>query len=407
MKDKIYGKVPVYFLNFFKKESASGLILLSFAVLAMIIANSSYADTYFGFLDTYITIGYGQFSLSMSVLHWINDGLMTLFFLMVGMEIKREIAFGELKSRSKMILPVSAAIGGLVIPAIIYLIFNANEPTSAGWGVPMATDIAFALGILSFVGKKAPKGIVVFLTALAVVDDLGAILVIAIFYTSQIYWVALVIGLVILIALALANRFKVKAISIYIIGGILLWFFVLKSGIHPTFAGVLLGLVLPIGKNETEYQTSISHRFETKLLTWSSFVIMPIFAFANSGITIDFPNLSTLLLEPVSLGIVLGLVIGKQLGIFGVSFLLVKSKIATLPDQVSLKYVYGASVLGGIGFTMSLFIASLSFLDATVLSTAKMSIMIASLLSGILGAIVFKLIELSEDFQTQILQEKA
>ncbi|WP_010233437.1 Na+/H+ antiporter NhaA [Clostridium arbusti] len=390
MKNKIRNKVFIPFLYFFKSESASGIILLICAIIAIIMSNSSFATTYDHILHTYITIGYKQVSLSMSVLHWVNDGLMAIFFLVVGMEIKRELVIGELKSVKKTILPISAAIGGMIVPAIIYALFNYKKPTITGWGIPMATDIAFALGILSLVAKKVPKGIVIFLTALAIVDDLGAIIVIAIFYTSQISWGAFIMGLITFIALILANRFKVKFTSVFIIGGIILWFFFLKSGIHATIAGVLLGMVLPVGKNN-EFKTSMSHRLERILIPWSAFVIMPIFALANSGITIDINSFSTLILSPVSLGIICGLFIGKQLGIFGISYILVKLKIAKLPSQVTKKHLYGASVLGGIGFTMSLFVSSLAFSDKTLLSSAKISIMVSAILSAILGTIIFKL----------------
>ena len=395
MKNKIY-KTFNPFLQFFKNESASGLILLGFAIIAMIIANSSFAGIYENILHTYITIGYREFSLSMSVLHWINDGLMAIFFLVVGMEIKREVVFGELKSLKKTILPVSAAIGGMIIPAIFYALFNYKEPTISGWGIPMATDIAFALGILSLVGKRAPKGIIVFLTALAIVDDLGAIIVIAIFYTNQISLSALMMGLIVFGVLILADKFKVKSIPVYTILGIILWFCILKSGIHATIAGVLLGMVLPIGKTVHQYETSISHRFEHALTPISAFIIMPIFALANAGITIDISSLSTIILEPVSLGIIFGLFFGKPIGIFGVSYILVKFKIASLPVQVTKRHLYGASILGGIGFTMSIFVSSLSFADETVLATAKISIMIASIIAAVLGAIVFKIIDVIE-----------
>lgn len=393
MKNKILNP----FIYFFKNEAASGLILLAFAVVAIIIANSSLAGAYENILHTYITIGYKDLSLSMSVLHWINDGLMAVFFLVVGMEIKREIRFGELKSLKKTILPVSAAIGGMIVPAVIYVLFNFKEPTITGWGVPMATDIAFALGILSLVGRKAPKGIIVFLTALAIVDDLGAIIVIAVFYTSQISWTALMLALLILIALILANKFKVKFIAVYIILGILLWICVLKSGIHSTIAGVLLGMVLPAGKNVHDFKTSILYRLEHVLTPWSSFGIMPIFALANSGISIEMNSLSEAILEPVSLGIIFGLFIGKQIGIFGASYILVKLKVASLPQQVTKRHLYGASVLGGIGFTMSLFVSSLSFADEIILSHAKISIMLASILAAILGAIVFAFIKIKSE----------
>ena len=376
--------------NILKNESTSGIILLIFAVIAIVIANSGLNVAYDNILHTNISIGYKEFSLSMSVLHWINDGLMVIFFLVVGMEIKREVVFGELKSFKKAILPISAAIGGMIVPTIIYMLFNFNKPTSGGFGIPMATDIAFALGILSLVGKKAPKGIVVFLTALATVDDLGAIIVIAIFYTSKISWIAFIMAIVVIGMLLLASKSNVKHPAIYIILGVVLWICFLKSGIHSTIAGVILGLLLPIGKTESEVKTSILNKFEHKLAPWSSFVIMPIFALANAGITIDISDLSSTLFTPVSFGIIFGLILGKQIGIFGVSYLLVKFKIANLPYQVSKRHLYGASVLGGIGFTMSIFVSSLSFSDETMLSTAKIAIILASVLSAVLGAIIFK-----------------
>lgn len=393
MKNKFYNKVVNPLIYFFKNESSSGLILLICAIIAVIIANSSLVETYEHILHTYITIGYREISISMSVLHWINDGLMAIFFFVVGMEIKRELVIGELKSIKKALLPICAAIGGMIVPAVIYVLFNYREATVTGWGIPMATDIAFALGILSLVAKKAPKGIVVFLTALAIVDDLGAIIVIAIFYTNQIYWGALAIGLVTFIALILVNKFNVKAASIYIIGGIILWISFLKSGVHPTIAGVLLGMCLPVGKNVDEFKTSTLHKLEHALTPWSAFVIMPIFALANAGVTININNLSALILTPVSLGIIFGLFVGKQIGIFGVSYILVKLKIAKLPSKVNIRHLYGASILGGIGFTMSLFVSSLSFVDKTILAVSKTSIMISSILAAIVGVIVFKVIE--------------
>ncbi|NRT33816.1 NhaA family Na+:H+ antiporter [Clostridium beijerinckii] len=397
MKNKIQNKILNPFLQFFKNESSSGLVLLFCAITAIIIANSNFSSMYNNIIHTYITIGYKDFSLSMSILHWINDGLMAIFFLVVGMEIKREIVFGELKSFKKTILPVSAAIGGMVVPAIIYVLFNYNQPTIIGWGIPMATDIAFALGILSLVGKKAPKGIIIFLTALAIVDDLGAIIVIAIFYTSEISWIELILGLIIFLAIILANKFNIKNKWFYIVFGIMLWICFLKSGVHATIAGVLLGMGLPIGKNMEEFRTSILYRFEHFLTPLSSFIIMPIFALANSGITIDINSLSTAIISPVSLGIIFGLFIGKQIGIFGASYILVKLKLAKLPSKVTKRHLYGASVLGGIGFTMSLFVSSLSFTEESVLSMAKISIIIASILSATFGAIIFKIIKFKSE----------
>ncbi|UYZ36594.1 Na+/H+ antiporter NhaA [Clostridium beijerinckii] len=397
MKNKIQNKILNPFLQFFKNESSSGLVLLFCAITAIIIANSNFSSMYNNIIHTYITIGYKDFSLSMSILHWINDGLMAIFFLVVGMEIKREIVFGELKSFKKTILPVSAAIGGMVVPAIIYVLFNYNQPTIIGWGIPMATDIAFALGILSLVGKKAPKGIIIFLTALAIVDDLGAIIVIAIFYTSEISWIELILGLIIFLAIILANKFNIKNKWFYIVFGIMLWICFLKSGVHATIAGVLLGMGLPIGKNMEKFRTSILYRFEHFLTPLSSFIIMPIFALANSGITIDINSLSTAIISPVSLGIIFGLFIGKQIGIFGASYILVKLKLAKLPSKVTKRHLYGASVLGGIGFTMSLFVSSLSFTEESVLSMAKISIIIASILSATFGAIIFKIIKFKSE----------
>ncbi|KZL89838.1 Na+/H+ antiporter NhaA [Clostridium magnum] len=390
MKIKTYKKIFNPFLYFFKSEASSGVILLICAIAAMVIANSDLASSYDHILHRYITIGYRELSLSMSVLHWINDGLMAIFFFVVGMEIKREVAIGELKSIKKTILPVAAAVGGMIVPAIIYMVFNYNEATITGWGIPMATDIAFALGVLSLVGKNAPKGILIFLTALAIVDDLGAIIVIAVFYTSQISKVALIAALIVLGLLILANKLKVKSTAVFVIGGIILWIAVLKSGIHATIAGVLLGMVIPAGKNINEFKNSMLYKLEHTLTPYSAFVIMPIFALANSGVAIDIKSFLTVISAPVSLGIIFGLFIGKQVGVFGVSYLLVKFKIAKLPSQVTKKHLYGASVLAGIGFTMSLFVASLSFVDETILSTAKISIILASLLSAILGMVIFK-----------------
>ncbi|MFL0164451.1 Na+/H+ antiporter NhaA [Candidatus Clostridium helianthi] len=397
MKNKIQNKILNPFLQFFKNESSSGLVLLFCAITAIIIANSNFSSMYNNIIHTYIAIGYKDFSLSMSILHWINDGLMAIFFLVVGMEIKREIVFGELKSFKKTILPVSAAIGGMVVPAIIYVLFNFNQTTIIGWGIPMATDIAFALGILSLVGKKAPKGIIIFLTALAIVDDLGAIIVIAIFYTSEVSWIALILGLIIFLAIILANKFNIKNKWFYIVFGIMLWICFLKSGVHATIAGVLLGMGLPIGKNIEEFRTSILYRFEHFLTPLSSFIIMPIFALANSGITIDINSLSTAIVSPVSLGIIFGLFIGKQIGIFGASYILVKLKLAKLPSKVTKRHLYGASVLGGIGFTMSLFVSSLSFTEESILSMAKISIIIASILSATFGAVIFKIIKFKNE----------
>lgn len=387
-------KITYPLICFFKNESLSGIFLLVCTIIALIIANSSYASSYDKILHNYITIGYKDFSLSMSLIHWINDGLMAIFFFVVGMEIKREMVVGELKSISKTILPVGAAIGGMLVPAIIYTAFNYNQPTSVGWGIPMATDIAFSLGVISLVGKKAPKGVITFLTALAIVDDLGAILVIAIFYTNQISWTSLLLSLIIVIVLILMNKLKVKYVSIFIILGILLWASLLKSGIHSTISGVLLAMTIPVKEDKAYDKSPMLYRLERILVPWSSFVIIPIFALANAGVAIKLSSFSKMLVEPVGLGILFGLFFGKQIGIFGTSYILIRLKIAKLPSKVTLKHIYAASLLGGIGFTMSIFVTSLSFPGGELLSIAKISIIFASILSSIAGVLVFKAIKL-------------
>ena len=377
------------FEEFFKNEAASGIILLIFTVIALFMANSLFSTKYEDLLHHYVTIGYGKLALSKSVLHWINDGLMAIFFLLVGMEIKRELITGELKSLKNAILPVTAAIGGMLLPALIYYIFNYNSSTVSGWGIPMATDIAFALGILSLVGnKKAPKGLAVFLTALAIIDDLGAIVVIAIFYTEKIFISALLGALVVLILLFLANRFKVKTLSIFLILGLILWLLLLKSGLHATIAGVLLGMTIPINKN---HDKSMLHRLEHSLTRWVSFGIMPIFALANAGVSIDVSQIANIIKTPLSVGVIAGLVLGKQLGVFGTSYLMIKLKWANIPSGVNMRQIYGASVLSGIGFTMSLFIATLSFENAAFLMVSKISIIIASFVSAVGGLLVLTL----------------
>lgn len=391
---KIAHKVIAPFREFFKHQAASGIILLLSAGAAILLANSPLVTAYNDILHRYITIGYRKFTLSMSVLHWINDGLMALFFFVIGMEIKRELIVGELKDLKKAILPVAAAIGGMIMPAIIYVVFNYKETTLTGWGIPMATDIAFALGILSLIGsKKAPKGLAVFLTALAIVDDLGAILVIAIFYTNKISWLFLLGALITLITIILVNKYKVNSVSVFAILGIILWICFLKSGIHATIAGVILGMAIPSGRDVRSFKKSMLYKLEHALEPWSAFLIMPIFALANSGVTVQFGSITELILSPINLGIFLGLFVGKQLGVFITSYLLIKLNISSLPSKVTFKHLYGASLLAAIGFTMSLFIASLSFSESNLLSTAKISIISISTISAISGFLVLKSIK--------------
>jgi Na+:H+ antiporter, NhaA family len=372
------------FLRFFRYETASSRLLFFCAVLALLMANSPLLFSYEALLHKTIIVGIVDMSLSMSVLHSINDGLMAVFFFVIGMEIKREFLFGDLRSLSATVLPIVAALGGMVFPALIYIGFNWNQPTIGGWGIPMATDIAFSLGVLAFSAGSAPRSIAIFLTALAIVDDLGAILVIAFFYTNNLSWLALLAGGLALTAAAVLNLWKVRFISSYVFCGIIAWYAFLQAGIHPTIAGVLLGFLIPAeGKN------SMLHHLETRLTKWSSYVIMPLFALANAGVAIDTAAFSHIF-TPVGLGILLGLCIGKPLGIFGSVYVLTRLKWIKMPEKLGLGHFLGAGSLGGIGFTMSLFIAFLAFSDAHILMTAKLSIICASLLSGLIGTLVFK-----------------
>lgn len=380
------------FENFFKHEAAGGIILVFLSFVAVAWANSPLAPAYEQLFHYPITIGYGKLALSKSLLHWINDGLMAVFFFVVGMEIKRELVAGELQSVKKAILPIGAALGGMIVPAAIYLFFNRGTANVSGWGIPMATDIAFALGIISLLGrKKTPKGLAVFLTALAIIDDLGAILVIALFYTEQISWLALLTALGILLALLLANKLRVKSVALFLTLGILLWLALLKSGVHATIAGILLGLTIPVRSTGSSDETPMLHRLEHALHPWVAFGIMPVFALANAGVAVDLSGIGQVIANPVSIGIIAGLFVGKQLGVFGVAYLMIRFKLASLPGKVTMRHLYGVSILAGIGFTMSLFIATLAFQDEGLLAVAKTSIIIASIASAIGGLLVLDL----------------
>ena len=385
----MYHKIVKPFEDFFKHEAAGGIVLVFFAAFALFWVNSSLSSSYAQVFNYHITIGYGDFSLSKSLLHWINDGLMAVFFFVVGMEIKRELAVGELKSVKNALLPISAALGGMIAPAVIYFLFNHNTSNISGWGIPMATDIAFALGVISLLGKqKAPKGLVVFLAALAIVDDLGAILVIALFYTKNIYWPALLVSLIIIMLLVLTNKLWRKSMFLFIALGLLLWLAILKSGVHATIAGVILGMVIPLRQKEGDTDTPMLLRLEHFLQPWTAFFILPLFALANAGVSIDYSSLKDMAANPVSFGIIAGLFFGKQAGIFGMSYISVRLKIARLPRSVNFKQLYGASLLGGIGFTMSIFVATLAFQDNHTIAVAKTSIILASLMSVIIGFMV-------------------
>lgn len=376
------------FQRFFKQEASSGIVLLVFAVVAMGLANSPWAAAYEEILHWKLSVGAGDFLLSMSLLHWINDGLMAVFFFVIGMEIKREFLFGELKSPSSTLLPIAAAVGGMVVPALLYTAFNIGKPTISGWGVSMATDIAFSLGVLAFAAPRAPRAVVVFLTALAIVDDLGGILVIALFYSSDLHWPSLLAGAAVLLVLFWLSRRNVQSVLLYLIGGGLLWYAFLQGGIHPTIAGVLLGFSIPAGTEETHGE-SLLRKLEHRLTPWSAFFVMPVFALSNAGIAIDGGSVGNLL-TPVGLGIMAGLFLGKPLGIFLSAYGLIRLRVVALPAGVRTAHFLGAGMLGGIGFTMSLFIAALAFTDGQALMTAKTAVVAASVLSGLAGTAMFK-----------------
>lgn len=377
-------RISQAFLYFFRQESAGGILLLLCAVIAMFIANSPAAGLYAQLLHTEIPIP----GLTMSVLHWINDGLMVLFFFVVGLEIKREFLFGELKSLSATILPIAAAAGGMVVPALFYFAFNAGLPTLSGWAIPMSTDIAFSLGVLAFAAKGVPKSVAVFLTALAIVDDLGGIIVLALFYSDSPSLTALGAAVVIVLLLWAASRRDVRSPFLYLAGGIALWFAFHHAGVHPTVAGVLVGFLTPAGTAETQDSAPLT-RWEHALTPWNAFLIMPVFALANAGIPLSAESFLQLT-SPIGLGIIAGLFIGKPLGICLMVYLLIRTGLARMPEGVRPSHFLGAGVLAGIGFTMSLFLAALSFSTPEDLITAKAAIVTASLLSGILGTIIFR-----------------
>lgn len=378
-------RISQAFLYFFRQESAGGILLLLCAVIAMFIANSPAAGLYAQLLHTEIPIP----GLTMSVLHWINDGLMVLFFFVVGLEIKREFLFGELKSLSATILPIAAAAGGMVVPALFYFAFNAGLLSLSGWAIPMSTDIAFSLGVLAFAAKGVPKSVAVFLTALAIVDDLGGIIVLALFYSDSPSLTALGAAVVIVLLLWAASRRDVRSPFLYLAGGIALWFAFHHAGVHPTVAGVLVGFLTPAGTAETQDSAPLT-RWEHALTPWNAFLIMPVFALANAGIPLSAESFLQLT-SPIGLGIIAGLFIGKPLGICLMVYLLIRTGLARMPEGVRPSHFLGAGVLAGIGFTMSLFLAALSFSTPEDLITAKAAIVTASLLSGILGTLIFRL----------------
>jgi NhaA family Na+:H+ antiporter len=414
------------FQDFARKQSSGGILLIVATAVALVWANSPWGESYAALWHTKLTVGVGDASISKDLTHWVNDGLMAVFFFVVGLEIKREILVGELSSARNAALPVAAALGGAVAPALIYSAINAGGEGAAGWGIPMATDIAFVLGVLALLGDRAPLGLKVFITALAIVDDILAVLVIALFYTSEISWSALGFGVAFLAALVVANLIGVGRTIVYAVLGAGLWLCFLLSGVHATIAGVLLALTVPAvsfmdpgaflergryvldrfeeageqGENvlaNEERQAALHalnhaayklepplHELEHALHPWVAFAIMPLFAFANAGVTLG-GGIAETLTSPVTLGIAAGLVFGKQLGITLFAWLAVKSGISELPEGTSWRHVYGAGWLAGIGFTMSLFISDLAFSDGSLVETAKLGILLASLVAGVVG----------------------
>ncbi len=369
---------------FFKLEAASGLVLLISAILALIISNSDLSSLYFETLNKYLFIGINNFGLKLSVLHWINDALMAIFFFFVTLEIKREFLQGELSNIKQALLPIIAAVGGMVVPALFYVVINFGDPeTINGWAIPSATDIAFSLGVLSLLGKRVPLSLKVFLTALAIIDDLGAILIIALFYSGDLNVMYLSLMLVAFIILLVINKFNVKVFFPYLLIGLLLWDFTHNSGIHATIAGVLLAMTIPHRKKEKDFSLLI--KIEHAISPYVAFGIMPLFAFANAGVSLEGLSLSSLL-DKVPLGIVLGLFVGKQLGVFVFSYVSIKLKIAQMPGNSSWYNFYGVGILTGIGFTMSLFVGNLAFVEnAQYMDGVKIGVLTGSLLSTLAG----------------------
>lgn len=415
------------FQEFFRTEAAGGAVLLVCACAALVMANSAWADAYHRLWATSIAIAVGKWGLSLTVHQWINDGLMALFFLLVGLEIKREMLAGELASTRQAALPIAAAVGGMALPAVIYLLTNGEGIESRGWAIPMATDIAFALGTLAIVAPHAPHGLKIFLAALAIVDDMGAVLVIALFYSGSIAWGALGMAGAVLLLLLTLNAFHVRTLSPYLFLGLILWFFAHQSGVHATIAGVLLAFAIPtrtrinakefsakarelldeFDRTETgdllvltskgqqdaisglerasEWVTAPLLRLEHALHGFSAFVVMPLFALSNAGVMLDRSSLG-----PVSAGVILGLVIGKPLGITAAALVAVRLRLATLPQGVTWTALHGCAWLGGIGFTMSLFIATLAFKGTALLDSAKFGILAGSIFAGVAGTFLVR-----------------
>lgn len=366
-------RLSALFKDFFESEKAGGLVLIACTIVSLIVANSAWGHGYHDLWQTNFA--------NQSVEYWINDGLMAIFFLLIGLELEREIYIGELSKLKDALLPVFAAMGGMIVPAAVFLLFNYGTATQSGAGIPMATDIAFALGVLSLLGKRVPPSMKIFLTALAVIDDLGAILIIAIFYTGTLQWTNLLISLGIFVLLLICNRAKVRHLVPYLAGGVAMWYFMLHSGVHATITGVLLAFAIPFGKGDRYSTSYVLQHFLHKPV---AFIILPLFALANTAIVIT-PDFGVALSANHSIGVALGLIVGKPLGIFLFSLLAVASGICKLPADLNWTSVVGAGFLGGIGFTMSIFITLLAFDDAAIINHIKLVILISSLIAGLMG----------------------
>lgn len=427
--EKTFNKVYTPFEHFLHAQTTTGIVLMTMTIIALILANTPLTEAYTHFFHTGIEISVGSWSLSHSIHHWINDGLMAIFFFVVGLEIKREILVGELSNIKVAILPILSAIGGMVLPALIYLSINAGTPAANGWGIPMATDIAFAISALVLLGNRVSPALVTFLVALAIVDDLGAVIVIALFYTEQIHFIPLLLAGGSFLVLVAFNRFGIHNTLVYFVVGVIMWFFMLESGVHATIAGVIAAMAIPSKpkyapidftshtknlldeydnypvttdhmlheeqkallqniKDRIDSVASPAAKLEHELHLPVSLVVIPLFALANAGISIDFSSINETIIQPISLGIIAGLILGKVIGIAGVAFIAIKLGIAKLPENSTMNQIFGVAFLGGIGFTMSIFVSDLAFFgNEPYIFQAKVGILTASLLSGFIGYI--------------------
>ena len=385
--------------SFLKTESASGVLLIIFSLFAIFLANSDFANYYYAVKNSYISISFENFQLKETVHHWVNDGLMAIFFLVIGLELKREMINGQLSTFSKILLPGVAAVGGMAFPALIYIILNKHEPLAmSGWAIPTATDIAFSLAVLSVLGKRVPVSLKIFLLSLAIIDDLGAVMVIALYYTSEISYINLLYAFFTFLVLITLNILNVRIIGVYIFGGLFLWYFILHSGIHTTIAGVILASTIPFSIKKSSH--SPLRYLEEKLHTFSGFIILPLFAFFNADIDLNTISINSLS-NTVPMGIMLGLILGKPIGITLLTYLSIKLKLCQLPSNINMYDILGVSFLCGIGFTMSLFINALAFPEniegiSFGQEFSKSGIFFGSILSGIVGYIILK-IRLNKD----------